>query len=158
MKESKWENQGSRNKIGTIKCFFPIFSQVYSQTSLCGHLYLADTCIYLSCLKKFHMNCTCFKRSPVLKDHFLLSQRWQIFARLPHVMESRVFFTVILATIWCPVHHNHWTSNTLLMYEKFEDTKEVIRNGKLKKVRQYNGQNKENQRTNNDLPHSSQAC
>ena len=44
------------------------------------------------------------------------------------------------------------------MYEKFEDTKEVIRNGKLKKVRQYNGQNKENQRTNNDLPHSSQAC
>jgi hypothetical protein len=25
------------------------------------------------------------------------------------------------------------------MYEKFEDTKEVIRNGKLKKVRQYKG-------------------
>ena len=52
----------------------------------------------------------------------------------------------------------YWTSNTLLMYEKFKDTKEVIRNGKLKKIRQYNSQKKENKRTNNDLPHSSQAC
>ena len=35
--------------------------------------------------------------------------------------------------------------------EKFEETKGKIRNGNSKKVRQYNGQKKNNKRTNNDL-------
>jgi hypothetical protein len=34
--------------------------------------------------------------------------------------------------------------------EKFEDTKEVIRNHRSKKDRQSNGQNKKNKKTNND--------
>ena len=36
------------------------------------------------------------------------------------------------------------------MEEKFEDTKEVIRNHRSKKDRQSNGQNKKNKKTNND--------
>ena len=38
-----------------------------------GHLYKAVT-FFLSCLRKFHMNLNLFKRTPVLKDHFSLSQ------------------------------------------------------------------------------------
>jgi len=34
---------------------------------------------------------------------------------------------------------------------KFEDTKWVIRNRTSKKNKQYNGQNKKNKRTNNDI-------
>ena len=36
------------------------------------------------------------------------------------------------------------------MEEKFEDTKEVIRNHKSKKDRQNNGQKKKDKKTNND--------
>ena len=37
------------------------------------------------------------------------------------------------------------------LWEKFEDTKGVIRSRKSKKDRQYNGQIKKDKRTNNDL-------
>jgi hypothetical protein len=37
------------------------------------------------------------------------------------------------------------------MYEMFENTKGVIRSHKLKKDRQYNGQNKKDKRANNDV-------
>jgi hypothetical protein len=47
------------------------------------------------------------------------------------------------------------------MYEMFENTKGVIRSHKLKKDRQYNGQNKKDKRTNNDVQkttHKTKDC
>jgi len=37
------------------------------------------------------------------------------------------------------------------MYEKFTNTKGIIRSRKFKKNKQYNGQKKKDKRTNNDL-------
>ena len=42
-----------------------------------------------------------------------------------------------------------------MYFERFEDTKEVIRNRNLKD-RQHNGQTKRNKKTNNDLQNSTQ--
>jgi hypothetical protein len=43
-----------------------------------------------------------------------------------------------------------------LYIEKFEDTKEEIRNSQLKKDRQRNGQKKKDKRTNNHLQNTTQ--
>jgi hypothetical protein len=42
------------------------------------------------------------------------------------------------------------------MYEKFENTDGLIRNSKSKKDIQYNGQQKGDERTNNDLQNTTQ--
>ena len=43
-----------------------------------------------------------------------------------------------------------------LLYEKFDDAKELIRNRKSKKDRQHNDKKKQDKRTNNDLQNFTQ--
>jgi CRISPR/Cas system-associated protein Cas5 (RAMP superfamily) len=45
---------------------------------------------------------------------------------------------------------------TDLIYEEFDDTKEVIRIRKSKKDRQHNGQKKKDKKTNNDIQNIAQ--
>ena len=69
------------------------------------------------------------------------------------------FHNVHEKSMWCftrhlclPFANAEMTFNVKeLRKQKFEDTKEVIGIGKAKKDRQYNGQNKNDKRTNNDL-------
>ena len=67
---------------------------------LSSHLY-ENVTFFLSCHRKDHMNWTSFKRSPVLKDHFALSQSWPlntgltVFVRLFHLSFKSYYSTCI---------------------------------------------------------------
>ena len=70
-----WQNESDTWWFYTSICFiiYGLGTTLHFQTCPCGHLYSAVTYFkryfFFTCHRKFHMNWTSFKRSPVVKDH-----------------------------------------------------------------------------------------
>ena len=68
-------------------------------------LYLALTCnerspFFLSCHRKFHMNWTSFKRSPVLKEHFFPYPNGKLLTPGLTVSQLLSFTDVTVRAVW----------------------------------------------------------
>ena len=76
-------------------------SNMFMQSSLLSSYLCYKVTFFLSCHKMFQMNWTFFKRSPVLKSHFSLSQRWLLNTGLSlHVFNVHSFNMVVTRTLF----------------------------------------------------------